>query len=383
MTLRGQTSIVGIGETRVGKWPGTTVLQLQAEAARLAISDSGIDAEEIDAVFAKPMNEEPVFLYSIAMTDYLGLRPSFTLSVDAGGTTCMTMLAMACGGISAGLFNVALCVAGAPDATFRRRLEGVGMHRGGEEWEHPSGSYGAPPKFAMVAQRHMDLYGTTSAQLAEIAVAARFHASLNENAYKRDLIDVDEVLASRWISEPLHMLDCAMPVDGAGAFIVARSDRSKDLRQPPAYVLGLGGHVTHRFPSATPLDLPFPVAESARQAFGMAGVTPKEVDVAELYDCFTITTLVQLEELGFCATGEGGTFVEGGRIRLGGELPVNTHGGLLSQGHVDGMLHVLEGVRQIRGQAGRHQVPECEIAVVTGVGGTISSHGTAILGTRA
>jgi acetyl-CoA acetyltransferase len=380
MTARGQAAVVGIGETKVGKHPGSTVMQLQTEAARLAISDSGLDAREIDALFAKPMNEEPVFLYSIALADHMGLRPSYTLAVDAGGTACVTMLSMACAGIAAGLFNVALCVAGAPDATFRRRLQGVGMHRGGEEWEHPSGSFGAPPKFAEVAQRHMRRYGTTSEQLAEIAVSTRYHASLNDNAYKRDLIDVNDVLESRWIAEPLHMLDCAMPIDGAGAFIVARSDRARDLRHPPAFVLGLGGHVTHRFPSATPADQEFPVAESARQAFTMAQLRPADIDVAELYDCFTITTLVQLENVGFCEPGEGGAFVGDGRIRIGGALPVNTHGGLLSQGHVDGMLHILEGVRQIRGQAGAHQVPDCRVALVTGVGGTISSHGTVILG---
>lgn len=380
MTLRGRTCVVGIGETPVGKRPGTTAMQLQVEAARSAIKDSGLGAADIDAVFAKPMNEEPVFGFALSLAEYMGVRPSYTLSMDAAGTTCLTMLASACAGIAAGLFETALCVAGAPDATFERRLEGVGMHRGMEELDHPFGSYGAIPRFALVARRHMDEFGTTNSQLAEVAVAARHHANLNENAYKRDPISVDDVLASRWICEPLHLLDCAMPVDGSGAFIVSNADRAQSLRQPPVYVLGLGGHVTHRAPSATPLDVSYPISESARQAFAMAQVAPADIDVAELYDCFTITTLVQLENLGFCRPGEGGAFVEGGRIQLGGELPVNTHGGLLSQGHVDGMLHIIEAVRQVRGQAGARQVQECNLALATGVGGTLSSHATAILG---
>jgi acetyl-CoA acetyltransferase len=379
MTLRGATAVVGIGETKVGKLPGRTAMDLQAEAARAAIADAGLTIGEIDAFFAKPMNEEPVFLHSIVLAELLGLHPSFTSAWDAGGTTCVGMLAAACAGIAAGLYSTALCVAGAPDATFRRRLSGVGMHRGGEELEHPYGIMGAIPEFAMVAQRHMAEFGTSGEDLAEIAVSARYHASLNENAHKRDPISIADVLDSRWISEPLHLLDCSIPTDGAGAFIVTSTDRARDLRRPPVQVLGLGGHTVGRIPSETPLDERPAPYRSGKQAYTMAGVEPEDIVVAELYDCFTITTLVQLENLGFCEPGEGGEYIKGGRIRLGGDLPVNTHGGLLSQGHVDGMLHVLEGVRQVRGEAAGRQVPDCEVALVSGVGGTLSSHTTAIL----
>jgi acetyl-CoA acetyltransferase len=379
LTVSGQAAVVGIGETEVSRRSGATAGDLQSAAARLALDDAGLTLRDVDAFFTKSMNEEPVFMHSLVIAEQLGLTPAFTSAMDSGGTTCVTMLATACAGIATGLFEVALCVAGGPDATFRRRLPDVGLHRGGQEFQVPSGIVGAIPEFAMVARRRMFRFGTTSEDLAHVAVATRANAALNPNAIKRSPISVDDVLGSRSICEPLHMLDCSIPVDGAGAFVVTSAARARDLRQPPAYVTGLGGSATHRFVSETPIDEQSAVALSGKQAFTMAGLGPCDIDVAELYDCFTITTLVQLEDLGFCERGAAGAFAAEGRTSVGGSLPVNTHGGLLSQGHVDGMLHVIEAVRQIRGQAGLRQVADCDVAIATGVGGSLSSHATAVL----
>jgi len=229
-------------------------------------------------------------------------------------------------------------------------------------------------------------YGTTSEQLASIAVAMRKHAALNENAVSRNPLRVEDVVTSPMVARPLHKFDCCFMSDGGGAVVVTSSDRAKDLRKAPIYLLGAGEGATHEHISQAPSLTTFGCQMSGETAFRIAGVSPKDIDVAELYDCFTITVLIELEDLGFCKKGEGGAFVEGGRIELGGQLPVNTHGGLLSQsqvGRASSLFHVMEAVTQLRGEAGDRQVPSAKLAVAHGNGGILSTHCTLIFGREA
>jgi len=255
----------------------------------------------------------------------------------------------------------------------RRLLDGL------EEYEEPFGMVSAVSQHAAVAARHMHEFGTTSEQLAAVAVAARKHATLNPAAMMRTPITIEDVLASRFVTKPLHLLDCCLVSDGAGAVVVTGSERASGLRKQPVYVAGFGfgyGHGPLEAPTLTTLG----GTQASAAAYAMSGLGPDDVDFAELYDCFTIITLVTLEDYGFCAKGEGGAFVSDGRIELGGALPVNTHGGLLSQGHVEGMLHVTEAVKQLRGEVEvARQVPDARVGIVSGHGATLSAHATLLL----
>jgi acetyl-CoA acetyltransferase len=234
----------------------------------------------------------------------------------------------------------------------------------------PIGAIAPAQLYAPMARRHMELYGTTSRQLGEIAVSTRHNAALNGNAMMTKPVTIEDHQNSRMISDPLRLLDCSLESDGGAAIVVSAAERSRDLRQKPILVMGVAeGHpdspssITQR-PDMTRLG----IAKAAPKAFAMAGVTPREVQVAEIYDCFTYVVLCQLEDIGFCKKGEGGPFVESGAIRLGGKLPVNTHGGLLSQAHMVGMNHVVELVKQLRGSAGKAQVNGAELGLVSGYG---------------
>jgi acetyl-CoA acetyltransferase len=253
------------------------------------------------------------------------------------------------------------------------------------EWDLPYG-FGSPASsYSLAARRHMHEFGTTSEQLAEIAVAFRGWASKNPNAYHRDPITVDDVLASPLVAAPLHKLDCCLVTDGAGALVMTSAARARDLRQPPVYVLGAGTAHTHGMSISQMGDVTTTgAAVSGPQAFAMAGLAPTDVDVIELYDSFTITALMTLEDLGFCAKGEGGAFVEGGRLGPGGDLPTNTNGGGLSYTHpgMYGMFVLVEAVRQLRGEVVDRQVPGAEVAVANGCGGVLSCTSTIVLGTE-
>ncbi len=224
----------------------------------------------------------------------------------------------------------------------------------------------------MVAQRHMHEYGTTSQQLAEIAVTMRLHASMNPHAKYREPLTVEDVLASRVISSPLHLLDCCIISDGAGAVVVTSAERARDLKKRPAYLLGAGETVRHSGRGVRDY-LEMAAAQSGRLAFERAGVSHGDIDLAMIYDSFTITVLLTLENLGFCRRGEGGAFVSGGRLRFDGALPVNTDGGGLSSNHpgMRGIFLVIEAVKQLRGECGPRQVRDCDVALVHGTGGTL------------
>jgi acetyl-CoA acetyltransferase len=287
--------------------------------------------------------------------------------------------------IASGQCTTVLCVAGQNLLSNRSRANAVRqLAESGAAHPQFEAVYGplVPSNYALIAQRHMHEYGTTEEQMAEVAVTIRRHASLNPNAHYRKPITVGDVMASPMITSPLKRFDCAVVSDGAAAAIVTSAERARDLKQRPVYLLGQGYGLRHSYVGEAPDLTTCGAVESGRKAFEMAGVAHADIDVAEFYDCFTITVIIELEDLGFCKKGEGGAFVGGGRIVLGGELPVTTHGGLLSAVHCGlggGFFHVLEAVRQLRGEAGERQVKDAKVALVHGNGGTIAIHCTLIL----
>lgn len=386
--MEARAAIVGIGESRVGKVPDRSALQLQADAAQAALADAGLSMADIDGLLTTPVRVEHWNMPAGVVAHHLGIRPSYLSTVDLAGASGAAMIHQAAMAIASGQCTTVLCVAGqnllshgSRSTAVRKMAEGGSAH---PQFEVPYGPL-VPSLYALVAQRHMHEYGTTAQQLAEVAVAIRGHAALNPNAHKRAPITVDDVLASKMITSPLHILDCAIVSDGAAAAIVTSAARARDLRSKPAHLLGQGYGLRHSHIGDTELTTTGAV-DSGRDAFRIAGLSPADVDVAQIYDCFTITVIVELEDLGFCRKGEGGPFVEGGRIGLGGELPVTTHGGLLSGGHPGlggGFFHVLEGVRQVRGEAQARQVPGAKVALVHGNGGVISVHCTLLLGSEA
>jgi len=389
MNPTARCSIVGIGESAVGKVPDRSALQLQADATAAAVTDAGLTIADIDGVITTPVRVEAWNMPCGVVASYLGIRPDYLLTVDLAGASGAAMIHHAAMAIAAGQCTTVLCVAGQNLLSNRSRSHAVKtMAESGAahpQFEVPYGPLVAS-NYALIARRHMHEYGTTEEQMAEVAVTMRRHASLNPNAHKRDLISVSDVLKSPMITSPLKILDCALVSDGAAAAIVTSADRARDLRQKPACLLGQGYGLRHSYIGETLNVTSSGAVDSGRKAFAMAGLKHSDIDVAELYDCFTITVIIELEDLGFCKKGEGGAFVQGGRIGLEGELPVTTHGGLLSGGHCGvggGFFHVLEAVRQIRGSAGARQIGNAETVLVHGNGGTIAIHCTLILGAEA
>jgi len=370
MSLKEKAAITGIGETAYTRNSGKSVAALQLEASLKAIADAGLTPKDIDGII--PYSNSPVvaedFITNFELPD---LR--FSATTPMGGASCVAAVQCAALAISAGLCRHVLLPIGRNGASQGRigqRVAEMPQFRLIGEHEMPVGAIGPAQLYAPMARRHMELYGTTSRQLAEIAVSTRANAILNGNAMMTKPITVEDHQASRMISDPLRLLDCSLESDGGAAIVVSAADAARDLRRQPIYVMGVAeGHpdspsaITQR-PDMTRLG----IAKAAPKAFAMAGVTPADIDVAEIYDCFTYIVLCQLEDIGFCRKGEGGPFVASGAIRLGGKLPINTHGGLLSQSHMVGMNHVVELVRQLRGEAGRAQVADAEMGLVTGYG---------------
>jgi acetyl-CoA acetyltransferase len=306
-------------------------------------------------------------------------------TVDVGGTvTVMTMLDLAARAIENGHCTVAVCVFGENMLTGHSAAS-HGLHLqnlvGGEEWEAPFGSQGMVIPYALVAQRYLDQYQASTRDLGAVAVTTRFHASLNPDARLRDPITLEDHEASRMISSPLRMLDCSLVSDGGGAVVVTTRDRVRNGRERHASIRSMAMRSTHNGAAQLPDIEEFGMRGAGESAYERAGLGPEDLDFAELHDAFTISVLITLEALGFCEPGGAGRAYAGGMTRLGGALPVNTHGGLLSQGHVGGMLHVVEAVRQLRGEAGNRQVPDARLGLVSGNGGVFSVCGALILET--
>jgi acetyl-CoA C-acetyltransferase len=370
-------AIVGVYEHPTRFAPSKSAYQLIAESARGALADAGLKLSDVDGLFFAGYAMD-----SLGLTDYLNIRPAYIDSTNIGGVSFVAHAGHAMAAIAAGLCQVALICYSAVNSS----QPGAGGFGGrattpADQYENPYGIT-VINGYAMVAQRHMHQYGTTAEQLAEIAVSTRLHASLNPSAKYRDLITVEDVINSRMIAAPLHLLDCCMISDGAGAVLITSAERARDLPKKPIYILGQAESVGHA--SAGHRDLlDIGTFRSAKAAYERAGLSPRDVDMAMVYDSFTITVLVQLEALGFCKPGEGGAFVSGGRLRYDREFPVNTDGGGLSSNHpgMRGIFLIIEAVKQLRGEGGVRQVKKpLRTAIVSGIGGNLGyRHGAATM----
>ena len=362
-------AIVGYGETKFGK-VGKDSLQLNVKAAKDAIMDAGLKNKDIEGILAVPtMLEQRSLVYSAAIAEELGIYPKYNSTINTGGATACAMAEIAASMIHVGMIDNVLCVGGDNLLTCGTDALEVMFRIADPEFEQPYGA-NIPARYALIARRHMHEYGTTGEELAEIAVSTREWASMNPNAQFRKRITVDDVLNSPMIADPLHLLDCSPISDGGGAFIVTSVEQAKEITDTPIYITGMGEYHTHAHLSRAPSLTTFGGNISGKRAFKMAGITPHDIDVTELYDCFTITALTELEDLGFVEKGKAGAFLEDGQTYPGGNLPMNTNGGLLSQAHPGmsgSIFHVIEATRQLMGRAGKRQVEGAEIAIVHGI----------------
>lgn len=379
--------MVGVALSDCGGVDDATPYTLHARAARRALADAGLDRSRVDGFASAGLGT----LAPVEVAEYLGLRPTWVDSTSVGGATWEVMAAHAADAIAAGHANAVLLAYGSTaraDIRAGRRTGDLSFGaRGPLQFEVPYG-HTLIAKYAMAARRHMIEHGTTIEQLAEVAVQARANAALNPEATHRDPITVDDVLSGPMIADPFTRLHCCIRSDGGAAVLLASEEYARDCRTAPVWVLGTGEHVSHAAMSQWPDFTVSPAAVSGRLAFARAGLRPQEMDFAEIYDAFTYMTLVTLEDLGFCAKGEGGAFVEKGRLRVeGGALPVNTDGGGLSALHpgMRGLFLLVEAVRQLRGEAGARQVRGPDqgpprLGVASGTGGWFCSSGTVVLG---
>jgi acetyl-CoA acetyltransferase len=376
--------ITGAADTAVGELPGSSCMGLHAEAASLALADAGLRASDIDGVLGAYSFTEPHLMLASVFCEYFGIQPAYSAAIQAGGATGCLMVMQAAALVEAGLCRHVLVVAG------DNRLSGLSRDKavaalaevGHPQFERPFGVT-IPALYALVAQAYMHEYGATPEHLAAMAVASRTHATRNPKAQMRKPITVDDVLASRFIAEPLRLLDCCLISDGGAALVVSAADAAHDTAKRSVAVLGTGQKNTHEHLVAAPSLTEFGCRDSAAQAFGRAGVSPADIDVAEIYDSFTVTLLVELESIGFFQKGEAGPAALAGALDLGGRLPCNTHGGLMSYAHsgaAGGLFHVVEAVRQLRGEAEARQVPGAELGFVHGDGGILSAHCSLVLG---
>ena len=382
-TLRGAAAIVGVADDvspsgeleRTGR-------ALEVAMVLAALDDAGLTLGDVDGICHAES--------SMAFAEYLGIHPTFTDSTMTGGSSYEVHLEHAAAAIAAGVCDVVVSVyASTPrsDRTQKRKVErrfppGPNPMA---EWEWPYAMRMPMGPYALAATRHMHEFGTTSEQLAQIAVSTRQWAALNPRARYQTPISIDDVLASPMQTSPLHLLDCCLVTDGAGAFVMTSAERARTLKKPPVYVLGASTCHDHMMISQMPDLTTTPGAVSGHRAMGMAGVKPSDVDVLMGYDSFTITALLHLEDLGFCAKGEGGPFAEDGKLGPGGSLPMNTNGGGLSFTHpgMYGMFLITEATRQLRGECGERQVADAQVAVAHGSGMFLSVMSTAVLGTEA
>ena len=372
MTLRDKACVTGVGETTYMRGSTQTAFELQIEASLKAIADAGLDPKQIDGVI-------PIGIVSATAEDFIDnfgipdLR--FSALVPHGGASPVMALQCAAAAVAAGVCNHVLIafgrnVTGAAATKAGARIHTMPQFHYVTEFEYPIGNAAPAQIYAPMAQRHMAMYGTKVSHFGEVAVAHRQHALLNDNAVMKKPMTLQDHANSRMIADPFRLFDCSLESDGGAACIVSAAERASDLKHRRVFISGTAaghpdqpGAITQR-PDMTSLG----IAKAAQRAFHMAGVTHADIDVAEIYDCFTYAVIRQLEDLGFCKKGEGGPFVEGGRLRLDGALPTNTHGGLLSQAHVWGLNHIVELVHQLRGNAGRAQVKDAEVGLVTGYG---------------
>jgi acetyl-CoA acetyltransferase len=377
---RGSAAIVGVAESDLGQVAdGMSPMDLCAQGITRALADCGLTMKDVDGLFCA-MTQQRMSI--VSLIEYLGIAPKFIGSSMTGGSSFEFHVAQAMAAVAAGLCNVAVIAYGSTQRSVGRKQA---SQREFNPYETPFKPFLPTSAYALAASRHMHQYGTTREQLAAVAVAARQWAQLNPAAWEKKPLTIEDVLKARMISYPLSVRDCCLVTDGGGAIIVTSAERAKSLKKAPAYILGCGHGTTHMNISSMP-DLTVTGAKpSGEAAYKMAKLSAKDVDVVELYDAFTINTILFLEDLGFCRKGEGGAFVSDGRIAPKGVLPVNTNGGGLSYCHpgMYGLLILIEGVRQLRGECGARQAAKHDVAMVHGNGGVLSSQASVILGTAA
>lgn len=362
----GRYAIVGVGASRFGKLQGVSTMGFTLEASKRALEDAGLARDAVDGVLVMMpaiMGEQHGWAARVAA--YLGIEPTFSATMDLGGATACGAVQTAIAAIDAGYCRAVLCC-----FATQNWPQGVAMQLFGSEFQVPYGDVGALTLMGHIKRRQMHEYGYTPEQYGAIAVTWRQHALRNPEAQMRKPMTLDDYLASRWVVEPLRLFDCCPNTDGGGACIVTSLERARDLRAAPVRVLGAGQtHATEIIhpDGRDPARLSGSVAGDL--AYRMAGVTPADIDCAQLYDAFTPRVMHDLVAYGFCAPGEAGAFVAAGQATYGGALPCNTAGGLISEGHLSGFGHIREAVRQVRGEAGDRQVPDAELVLVTGYGG--------------
>lgn len=376
--IRGSAAIAGVGLAGCGEAPGRTALEIAAEAVGYAIEDAGLKISDIDGILtASAYTTSP----SLQIAEYLGVSPTFMDTTRLGGASFVDHLTHAALALDYGLCNVAVICYGSNQRTAHGKLKSMAELSPFEALYRPRYPVAM---YALAARRHMHEFGTTPEQLAQVAVSARGWAQLNPEAFSRNPLTIEQVLSARRVCDPLGVRDCCLVTDGAGAVVMVRADRARNLRQKPVFLLGGASATTHLSISAMADLTVTGAAQSGSRAFEMAGLSPADVDVLQLYDAFTINTILFLEDLGFCAKGEGGALVGSGAIAPGGRLPVNTNGGGLSCVHpgMYGIFTIIEAARQLRGACEGRQVANAEVALCHGNGGVLSAQATAILGTE-
>lgn len=371
--------IVGVYLTQQGNLPGKTSAQLYVEAVKGALKDAGLSIKDVDGVAGAGPGPS---MWASYFAESFGIPLQYYSEAKVGAASPALAVCQAVSAIAQGRAStVVIATAAGGDVSRDEAVERMAFM--GNEFEYLWGT-SRVADYALIARRHMHEYGTTSAQLAEVAVACRKHATLNPNSVMgpRGLISVEDVLNSRLIADPLHLLDCCLINNGGGAVVVTTAERARSLAKPPVYILGMGEGYTYEDRHYAPSLTSFGGVYSARRAFARAGVRHDDIDLAEISDHFTIDVIIELEDAGFCPKGEGGPFVEGGTLQLGGKLPTNTDGGFLSHSHGGGcgLYSIIEAVRQLRGEGGARQVPRARLALVQGTGGVMMAEYTAILG---
>lgn len=376
---RGHSAIVGAATYGIGESPGLRSMDLAARAALAALADAGLTLSDVDALFVCTPDDA---LSGLSAAEYLGIQPRFTENNRTGGSAFHSHALVAALMLDAGYCDTALIMYGSNQRT---AAGGLLSMRLASPYEKPYKPLTPLSSYALAAARHMHQYGTTREQLAEVAVAARGWANLNPEAFARGPLSVADCLAARLVSDPLGVRDCCLVTDGAAAIVMTRAERARDLHAQPVYLLGAAAATWYSgVDQASDLTVTA-AAESGRRAFEIAGLKPHDVDVVQLYDAFTINTILFLEDLGFCPKGEGGRFVQEVGIGPGGKLPVNTNGGGLSCCHpgMYGLFTMVEACIQLRGLAGARQVNNVQVALAHANGGTLSSQATMLLGSAA
>ncbi len=382
--LRNSVAFVGSADTEVGVVPGLSATELCVQAALSAIHDAGLDKSQVDGLITCNAMAQPIMYHAEAMAEYLQIFPRYCMSVNTGGGTTFSIIHHAAAAIVTGMADtIVISMADSLRSGMTREQAAKTQSSTGHPLYEQIYGLPVPAYYALIAQAHMAEFGTREEHYAEIAVATREHAVNNPAAQKRDRISIDDVLSSRLIADPLHLLDCSLVSDGGAAVVLTSAERAKDLPNDPVYLLGVGEGHSHEHISQARTLTTSAAKESGQRAFAMAGLTVNDIDFAQLYDCFTPTVLIELEDLGFCAKGEGGAYVASGALRSGGALPVNTHGGMLSHchsGNPGSMFALTETIQQLRHATGPRQLDTAQTALVHAQGGIMSSHTTMILG---